>query len=1094
MPPRLGRIIPLDPNASTAREAGDEPVLRTRFVPPRPRPQIVQRPRVDALMARALEYPLTIVKAEAGYGKTTAVVAWLAYAAHPHAWYSVGDPETDPRTFVRHLVHALDSLVPGVGAQALERLEHDTRSPRFWHNIVDTISNDLLDRMKEDTVLVLDDYDSVNVAEVNAVTDRLVETMPPRLHVVITARTMPSLRSRARWRASGELLEVTRGDLAFTAEEVVTLFAGRQTQPLSIDAARAIVAETEGWPIALQMLSEGLRDPDALDTLLRRIPGPSELLFDYLADEVFLRQPSDVRRFLGETASLRRLDPSVCDYILETTDSSEVLRSLERQSLFVTRDTHFRYHHLFGDFLLRRSGVPPERRRHLHTRAAAYYIEVGEVEEAVHHLLAAGDYAGASSALSGIADAMAETGRHHALGAWLDQLPDAVLAARPELLYARAETWRLAGRYADALPAYDRAIARFRAAGDTHGEIRALRGQALVYLDTVQPARADPLLRAARRAARGDPSERVALYLLLAENTLNAGDVARAARMYRAAERAGGTVPTARLYVRQGRFADVRAVVETQRRVEPAPALRPRAPRSHREPAALLSWIEAMTGEGDLARHHAEESLEVAHTLGSPAVECIARARLGLGWLCGHEHDAARARAHCLDAIRVAERMGVARFEVEPLLGLTLVDGFEGNWEEAIRFARRALAICDDAGDRWVRNIIVLAAGAALALAEQAEARAWLQEAIDGAITCGDQFIPCVGALWLAIHHSRSSRQPEAREAFAQALDVARREGYGFVFQGTALLAPRDPALWRGLLRRAQEHPAVGGYARQVAHQFESTGDASLSSGTESPATAPLYIQTLGAFRVWRRGQEVERTSWGREKAVQVLQYLVCHRGHAVHREQIIEALWHDAPAGAAATGLRVALSALRDAISPERATGAESPFVKREGDTLRLAGDAGVRVDADDFARLLKAARSAEGADAEHAIGVYESALALYRGEFLSEQRYAAWAEAERQQRRAEFLVSAERQAVLLLAAGELDRAARWGTTLLQHDPLWEGAYAVLMEAHWRQGNRALAVRVFRRCQKRLQSALGVSPGPRMMALLSQVSQSAPG
>jgi LuxR family maltose regulon positive regulatory protein len=1092
MPPQLDRAA--TESGDSALTDGEAPVVRTRFVPPRLRSQIVQRPRVDALVARLIEFPLTIVKAEAGYGKTTAIAAWLARTNPPHVWYSVSDPETDPRTFLRHFVHALDSLHPGVGAHALEQLETETRSPRLWRKVVDALSNDLLDRVLPNTVLVLDDYDSVNVAEVNAITDRLVETMPPNLHLVITARTMPSLRGRARWRASGEMLEVTRSDLAFTVGEVQALFARRQMRELSSAAAEAVVAETEGWPIALQMLSDGLAgaDPEALDTLLRRIPGPSELLFDYLADEVFLRQPPEVRRFLGESASLRRLDPDVCDYTLEISNAAEMLRSLERQSLFVTRDTAFRYHNLFGDFLLRRAGVAPERRRQLHARAAAYYASAGSPEEAVHHLLAGGDFIGAAETLGRIAGPMVETGRHHVLGAWLDQMPEAVIDAAPYLLLARAETARLAGRYADALPAYERAIAQFRSAGDNAGEIRAIRGQALVYLDTVQPARAEPLLRAALRATRGDAAERLAFYLLAAENTLNAGDLRRAERMYRAVHRAGGPPPGARLYVRQGRFADVRALVEAQRRVEAAPALRPRAPRSHREPAALLAWTEAMIGEGDLARQHAEESLDVAHALGSPAVECISGARLGLAWLCGQDYDLARARTHCLEAMRGAERMGVARFEVEPLLGLIIINGLEGQWDEAECHSRRALAILDDAGDRWVRTLISLATGAALTLADRADAEGWLRDAIGEANACGDHFGAAVGALWLAIYYSRSARAAEARDAFTQALDAARREGYGFLFQGTALIAPRDLSLWRGMLRRAQEHPVVGGYARQIAHQFDARSDAGSLSGGESPAAASLYIQTFGAFRVWRRGQEIERAAWGREKAVQVLQFLVCHRGRAVHREQILEALWHDASPSAAATGLRVALSALRDAISPERESGAESPFVKREGDTLRLATEAGVRVDADDFVRLLKSARAAETADGDHAVTLYEAALALCRGEFLSDQRYAAWAESERQLRRGEFMASAERLSNLLLTQGELDRAARWAETILQHDPLWEQAYALLMEAYWRQGNRALAVRTFKRCQKRLHSALGVAPSERTLALLATISRTA--
>jgi DNA-binding SARP family transcriptional activator len=125
-----------------------------------------------------------------------------------------------------------------------------------------------------------------------------------------------------------------------------------------------------------------------------------------------------------------------------------------------------------------------------------------------------------------------------------------------------------------------------------------------------------------------------------------------------------------------------------------------------------------------------------------------------------------------------------------------------------------------------------------------------------------------------------------------------------------------------------------------------------------------------------------------------------------------------------------------------------------------------------------------------EESIARYESALALYRGEFLGDNRYAEWAESERQERRREFIVSAERLTSMLIRAGEYERAVRWAETMLQNDPLWEPAYTLLMEAFWRQGNRALAVRTFNRCRKRLKEALGVTPSSRTMLLLERISQ----
>jgi ATP/maltotriose-dependent transcriptional regulator MalT len=1076
--------------------AMEELVVRTRFLPPTLRPHIIARPRVEALLARAMDFPLTVVKAEPGYGKTTAVASWLAGSGLAHVWYNVGETEADPNVFLLHLVQALRTISDQIGGRALELLEKGVRAPRLWDSTVDALSNDLLDCLTTKTVLVLDDYDRVNSSEVNAIIGRLVETMPPLLHLVLTARRMPSFRGRARWRASGEMLEVTRPELAFTTDEVALLLDRRLAQPASSEVARAVAAETEGWPIALQMLSDslGASHAEALDSLLQRIPGPSELLFDYLAEEVFLRQSPEVRTFLGESALLRRLDADTCDHVLGARDSAEVLRLLEHSSLFVTADGSFRYHNLFRDFLRRRSGVSAERKTELHRLAAEYFRGRGEDEEAVYHLLAAGDHAGAAEALARIAAPMAEGGRHQTFRTLLDQLPEAVLAASPDLLLARAETSRISCRYAEALPAYIDARRQFRTRGDAAGELRALRGQALLYLDTVQPARAEPLLREALLLTRGDPAARRGVYLLLAENRLNSGETRHAERLFRAVHRAmGGDMPLVlnpRVYVRQGRFAEARQVVEASVRSEPAAGAKARAPRSHREASALLAWTEMMAGDAGDARQHAAESIEIGHLLGSPVVECIALSRHGLAWLAGHDYDTARALAYLTDALRVADRIGVARFRAEPLLGMTIAHGIDGDPERAERAGREGLSIVEQTGDRYLRAILCSALGAAMVLCSRPSAEEWLVEAIRESLACGDQFTSCVAALWLAVHASRSGQPAAARQSFARVLESAQRHGYDFLFDGTALLAPKDVSMMRGLLRRAQEQSGDADYARALSGRLDPGESASSAGATESLATAELYVQTLGPFRVWRRGQEIERSAWGREKALHLLQLFVCSRKRPLHRDEILEALWSESAASTATTGLRVALTALRNALEPERTAGVESPFIRRDGDTIGLALEGGVRVDADEFSRLLKVARAQESVDVEQSITRYEGALALYRGEFLGENRYAGWAETERQDCRREFLESAERLAGLLLRTGEHERAARWAETMLQHDPLWEAGYTLLMEGYWRQGNRALAVRTYNRCRKRLKDALGVAPSTRTMALLERITQ----
>jgi DNA-binding SARP family transcriptional activator len=146
--------------------------------------------------------------------------------------------------------------------------------------------------------------------------------------------------------------------------------------------------------------------------------------------------------------------------------------------------------------------------------------------------------------------------------------------------------------------------------------------------------------------------------------------------------------------------------------------------------------------------------------------------------------------------------------------------------------------------------------------------------------------------------------------------------------------------------------------------------------------------------------------------------------------------------------------------------------------------------VDVDEFLRLLQQARSLETTDPAQAVALYEAGLALYRGDFLEENLYAEWVIEERERLLMEYLMAAERLARLLLGRDEYEGAMRWAHAILAKDPLWEEAYAVLMECQWRLGHRGLAVRTFERCRKRLQETLAVEPSPRLQELYKTIAQ----
>ena len=198
-----------------------DPLIETKLLLPKPRRDVVLRPRLSDLLLRGSHGPVTLVSAPAGFGKTTLLTSWFATAPstpdddHRVAWVSLDERDREATSFWSYVFLALDRAVPGSGAAALTLLQSG-------HAPVETalagVVNELSVHSGEVT-LVLDDYHLADGVDVAAGMTFLLDHLPPQLHLVIGTRADPALPI-SRLRARGELNEIRADDLRFTAEEV----------------------------------------------------------------------------------------------------------------------------------------------------------------------------------------------------------------------------------------------------------------------------------------------------------------------------------------------------------------------------------------------------------------------------------------------------------------------------------------------------------------------------------------------------------------------------------------------------------------------------------------------------------------------------------------------------------------------------------------------------------------------------------------------------------------------------------------------------------------------------------------------------------
>lgn len=410
-------------------------LLETKLAQPRPRREAVPRPRLDALLARAVDVPVTVVSAPAGFGKTTLLSTWLAGADLPVAWVSLDARDRHPGRFWSYVLTALDRAAPGSAAAGLTLLGSGQAAVE---TVLAGVINELSVR-DDDLVLVLDDYHLADGPETAEAMAFLVEHLPPQLHLVISTRADPGL-ALSRLRVRGELVEVRAADLRFDGSEAAAYLNDLHALGLDADAVEVLEARTEGWVAALQLAVLSLRGRADVAGFIDRFAGDDRFVVDYLVDEVLDRQPDDVRRFLLDTSVLERLTAPLCEAVLGRApgEGRSMLDLLDRQNLFlVPLDDHrrwYRYHHLFGEVLRahlghERPGDVPD----LHRRASRWHAENGDVEDAVRHALAAGDAARAADLVETSIPELRRLRREEVIRRWVDDLPDDVLANRPAL-------------------------------------------------------------------------------------------------------------------------------------------------------------------------------------------------------------------------------------------------------------------------------------------------------------------------------------------------------------------------------------------------------------------------------------------------------------------------------------------------------------------------------------------------------------------------------------------------------------------------------------------------------------------------------------
>jgi DNA-binding SARP family transcriptional activator len=230
---------------------------------------------------------------------------------------------------------------------------------------------------------------------------------------------------------------------------------------------------------------------------------------------------------------------------------------------------------------------------------------------------------------------------------------------------------------------------------------------------------------------------------------------------------------------------------------------------------------------------------------------------------------------------------------------------------------------------------------------------------------------------------------------------------------------------------------------------------------------AALSIHLLGAFRVSVHGKAVEESDWSRPQGKLLIKLLALDPKHQLHREQIIDAIWPELDEESAAANLHKIIHMARRALEPRLKSGSDSQFILTRGQQVQLAAPGDLWIDAESFETTsVRALRSGVAAECE-------AALALYRGDLLSEDIYADWCTRRREQLRALYQDLLIRLGNLYEGQGDHKLAIIQFEKMVAAEPSNEEAHRELMRLYVLTGRRSEALRQFRRCSEAVRKEL---------------------
>jgi len=312
-----------------------------------------ERPRLNNLFTEAAKYPVAVICAGAGYGKTSAVHDFLEKYDAATVLIQLTELDNERAHFWETLVHAIGQI-----NQALAKVTDKFGFPDTKEKLVNYASIVQNHTDMKRRIIVFDDFHYIyDPLIIRYMEECILFKMPPGTSVFLVTRSAPRVNLAAMIYRD-QIFEINEDDLRFTESELAQYFHSRNN-PIKPESLREIMQDTNGWAFAINLIVRSYQKAPGYGGYLQNAMKTN--VFQLIETEIWDGISERLKTFL---IRLSLIDHLSVDLIFLLAEGDEALiADFERQNAYVRIDNYvnaYLIHPLFLEFLRQKHGLLSE--------------------------------------------------------------------------------------------------------------------------------------------------------------------------------------------------------------------------------------------------------------------------------------------------------------------------------------------------------------------------------------------------------------------------------------------------------------------------------------------------------------------------------------------------------------------------------------------------------------------------------------------------------------------------------------------------------------------------------------------------------------